>query len=169
MANAAKLAPSIERWEGGFANHPSDKGGATNKGVTIATFRSYYGKNKTVEDLKRMTYDQWYKIYKNGYWDKWCADEIQSQSIADLLVDWCWVSGKYGIIYPQQVLGVKADGIVGSITLAAINTHPNKKELFEKLWNRRKQHFEAIVKSNPSQKVFLNGWMNRLNSFKWVD
>ena len=167
MANYKILVPFIKRFEGKYSNHPNDKGGCTNSGVTIGTYRNYFGKNKTCEDLKNMTDNQWDTIFINGFWNKWLADRIECQSIANLLVDWVWTSGIYGIKYPQQVLGVTADGIVGPKTLAAINNHPNHKELFQKLWNRRKQHFEAIVKNNPSQKCFLNGWLNRLNGIKW--
>ena len=39
MAKVNLLLPFILRWEGGFVNDPMDKGGATNKGVTIATWR----------------------------------------------------------------------------------------------------------------------------------
>ena len=39
MANANILLPFILRWEGGFVNDPTDRGGATNKGVTITTWR----------------------------------------------------------------------------------------------------------------------------------
>ena len=171
MAKVEKLVPKILKWEGGFVNHPNDKGGATNKGITIGTY-TYYRKVKglpapTVEELKNITTDEWMDILKTLYWDKWKADSINNQSIANLLVDWHWGSGVYGIKYPQQVLGVAADGIVGVKTLSAINDYPDQEELFQKLWNRRKQHFEDIVKRDPSQKVFLKGWMNRLNDYKF--
>lgn len=45
MANVEKLVPQILKWEGGFVNHPNDKGGATNKGITIGTY-TYYRKVK---------------------------------------------------------------------------------------------------------------------------
>lgn len=167
MADFKILKPIILKWEGGFVNHPNDPGGATNKGVTLSTFRKYFGKTKTVNDLKHITDEQWNYVFKKGYWDRWKADEIKTQSIANLLVDWTFNSGTWGIKYPQQVLGVTADGVVGPKTIAAINNYPNQAELFYKLWNRRKKHYEDIVKRNPSQKVFLKGWMNRLNSFKF--
>lgn len=162
MANHEKLAPFIQKWEGGYVNHPLDKGGPTNSGVTLSTFRSVYGKNKTVKDLKKMTPEQWNYIFKTRFWNTWQADSIENQSIANLLVDWVYASGIYGIKYPQRVLGVTADGIVGPVTLAAINEYPNQEELFNKLWKRRKEHFDAIVRKNPSQKVFYKGWINRL-------
>ena len=167
MANHLLLIPKVLKWEGGFVNHPSDKGGPTNKGVTLSTFRKYFGKTKTVDDLKNITNEQWQYIFKNGYWDRWKADEIKTQSIAELLVDWVYNSGVWGIKYPQQVLGVVPDGVVGPKTLASINNYANQEELFNRLWNRRKKHYEDIVKKNPSQKVFLRGWLNRLNSFRY--
>lgn len=167
MANYKLLIPTTKKWEGGYVNHPNDKGGCTNSGVTISTFRSYYGSKKNCDDLKKMTEEQWNHIFKSGYWDRWKADLINNQSIANLVVDWVWGSGVYGIKYPQQVLGVVADGIVGKKTLAAINDYPNQEELFKKLWDRRKKHFEDIVKRNPSQKVFLKGWLRRLADFKY--
>ena len=39
MADARKLVPFILKWEGGFVNDPADKGGATNKGITLKTFQ----------------------------------------------------------------------------------------------------------------------------------
>lgn len=169
MADYTKLIPIVKKWEGGYVNHPLDKGGPTNSGVTIATFRSVYGKNKTVKDLKNMTSEQWRYIFKTRFWDLWQADSIDNQAIANLLVDYVWASGVYGIKYPQQVLGVKADGIVGKKTLAALNEYPDKEELFYRLWDRRKEHFDAIVAKNPKQKVFYLGWINRLNAFKWFE
>ena len=167
MADYLKLKPIVLKWEGGFSNHPNDTGGATNSGVTLTTFRGAFGRYKTVEDLKNMTDEQWNYIFKRKYWDKWKADEIKDQAIANLIVDWYWMSGTLGVKYPQEVLGVVADGIVGKKTLAAINNHPNKKKLFNDLWNRRKKHFDDIVKYRPSTKVFLRGWYNRLKDFKY--
>jgi hypothetical protein bfra3_11916 len=50
-----KFITYIKSWEGGYVNDPRDSGGATNKGITLTTFRSVYGKNKTIEDLKNLT------------------------------------------------------------------------------------------------------------------
>lgn len=161
MAKKEILKPFILSWEGGFANVKGDKGGATNKGVTLATFRNVFGRNKNIEDLKRITDEQWLLIFDRYYWSKWKADNIKSQSIANLLVDWVWTSGAYGIRIPQNVLKVASDGIVGAKTLAAINNYPNEQELFDKLWKEREAYFKRI--GVVVQKKFLNGWLNRLN------
>lgn len=163
MAKYTKLIQKVLKCEGGYANDPADNGGCTMKGVTIATYRKFFGSNKTCKDLKEITQAEWDLIFKEGYWDKWRADEINNQSIADLLVDWTWASGRYGIILPQRVLGVKDDGVVGPKTIAAINNYPDQKELFWKLWIRRKRHFEDIAKNGKEK--FLKGWLHRLEDF----
>ena len=166
MADKNKLIPIIKKWEGGYSDNPNDRGGATNSGVTLAVYQSVYGKNKTKNDLKKMTSDQWDYIFTKLYWNKWKADEIKNQSIANILVDWVWMSG-YGTIKKiQSLFGLTADGIVGNKTISYINSH-DQEEVFNKILNRRKQFYESLVKNNPSQKVFLKGWMNRLNTFKF--
>jgi hypothetical protein len=80
--------------EGGWSNNPNDKGGCTMAGVTIGTYRQYYGANKTCNDLKNISDAQWNKIMRT-YWDAWRADEINNKSIAYLLVDWLYM-GVYG-------------------------------------------------------------------------
>ena len=163
MADYKLLKPHILKWEGGFSSDPLDKGGATNKGVTIATFRQFYGQDKTVRDLKALTDAQWDHIFKTGYWDKWRANEIKDQSVANALVDWVYHSGIHGIREPQKILGVTADGIVGPITLAAVNKmHP--KELFWKVQAARHAFVEGIVQRDATQQRFITGWKNRINS-----
>jgi lysozyme family protein len=169
MADAEKLKPIILKWEGGFSNKKSDRGGATNKGITLTTFRSFYGSQKSVTDLKDITDEQWMNIFKTGYWNKFLADNIDSQSIANICVDWAWGSGaKTAVKKVQEILGVTVDGITGNQTLSAINK-ADAKTLFQKIWKRRKTFFENIVKNDPTQKVNLKGWLNRLNDFKFED
>ena len=165
MADYKKLIPFILRWEGGFANDPADRGGATMKGITIGTFTTYRkSKGKptpTVTDLKNISDQEWGDVFKSLFWDKWCADNIKSQSVANILVDWVWASGKYGITIPQRILGVAQDGVVGPKTLEALNARDADK-LFAQLKQARINFVETIVKRNPSQKKFINGWKRRI-------
>lgn len=169
MAKAELLKPFILHWEGGFVDDPLDRGGATNKGITIGTFRNFYGKDATVEQLKNITDEQWLHIFKSGYWDKWKADDIENQSIADIVVDWAWASGTAtSIKQVQKILGVAVDGIVGNDTLTAINT-ADQSSLFVKIHSRRIEFVENIVKRDPSQTRFLKGWKNRINSLTFSE
>ena len=187
MANIEKFIPILLRWEAGitvknnetlenafarakkvgFVNDPNDNGGATMVGVTIGTYRSYCkykGKSApTVQNLKNIPYKEWRDIIHTMYWNKWKADLINDQRVANMIVDWVWTSGQgIGIKRVQKILGVTADGIVGPKTIAAVNAKdPN--ELVKEVYNARLSHFNAIVKANPSQKKWLNGWINRIN------
>lgn len=175
MANIDKLIPHIIKWEGGskFTNDPLDMGGATKYGITLNTLQSnHYDTNHdgkvNVEDVKSLQLDDFKYILKSQYWDRWKADMINNQSIANLVVDWLWGSGKHGIIIPQRCLGVPADGIVGMKTINALN-RTNQKDIYNKVWQARKQFYYNIVANNPSQKKWLNGWLNRLNDLKFSE
>lgn len=170
MASAKKAIPNILRWEGGYSSHPADTdGGCTMKGITLITFRRYYGKDKTCEDLRRITDEQWFTIFKTGYWDRLNGDQIENQSIADLCVDMCWGSGTVTAIKKiQMALGTNPDGIVGPKTLALLNG-PNKREIHSKLKEMRRVWFLNIVKAQPAKKVFLKGWLRRLDSFTYSE
>ena len=167
MAIAKLLMPFILRWEGGFVNDPLDRGGATNKGITIGTFRSFYGKDATVEQLKNITDEQWLHIFKVGYWNPWKADEISNQSIANIVVDWAWASGPVtSIKQVQSILGVSVDGVVGPKTLSAVNS-ADQHVLFSDIHASRLKFVEDIVRRNPTQARFLKGWKNRINDIKF--
>ena len=172
MAKIEVLSPFILSFEGGYVNHPLDKGGATNKGVTIATWRQVgYDKDGDgdidVDDLKLLTdADVVNRVMKPHYWDRWKADQIKSQSLANILVDWVWGSGAHGIKIPQQLLGVTADGIVGPKTLAALNAQ-DPRTFFNRIKARRVQFIESIIKRTPSQAVFRAGWLRRLDSINF--
>ena len=164
MADITILKPFILSWEGGFSNNPNDSGGATMKGITLRTFQSVYGNDKTVSDLKRITDEQWQHIFKKYYWDKWKADEIECQAVANILVDWIWMSGITSIKSIQRALKLKDDGIVGPKTLSLINSmHPYK--MFLIILEERRKYIEKISKGK--NKVFKKGWLNRLNSIQY--
>ena len=165
MAKFSQYAIKLWDLEGGFVNNPLDKGGATNRGITIATFIDFYGKG-TVDELRELTFTQFSEITKSKYWDRWMADKINNQSIAEFLVDWLYNSGSWGIKIPQRILQVKEDGLVGEKTISAVN-NANGALFFCNLIQAREKFFRDIVVNNPSQKIFLKGWINRNNSFTY--
>lgn len=189
MAKVESIVPFILKWETGttgigltneqlfekaklkgFANDPDDLGGATMCGVTLATFTEYCRRKgyprPTIVRLKAITYKEWLEILKTMFWDKWKADQINNESIALILVDWVWGSGKYGIAIPQKAIGVTADGIVGPKTIAAVNAK-DPKQLFDLIRKERLAYIERICRSRPTNLKYKRGWLNRLNDIKF--
>lgn len=170
MANFSLYFPKLLMHEGGYVDHLNDKGGATNLGVTLKVWiDNGYDKDGDrdidKEDLRRITKQDAEKIAKKLYWDKIKGDQINSQSLAEFIFDWAYNSGVATATKKvQESLKLKEDGVMGPLTIAAINSS-SAKCLFDVLKIRREKFFKDIVASNPSQRVFLNGWMNRLNSF----
>ena len=189
MARIESIVPFILKWETGttgigltneqlfekaklkgFANDPDDLGGATMCGVTLATFTEYCRRKgyprPTIVRLKAITYKEWLEILKTMFWDKWKADQINNESVALILVDWVWGSGKYGITIPQRAIGVTADGIVGPKTIAAVNAK-DPKQLFDLIRKERLAYIERICRSRPTNLKYKRGWLNRLNDIKF--
>lgn len=170
MANVNKLKPFILKCEGGFVNDPDDLGGATNRGITLATYKEYRKRkglpDPSVDDLKNISDEEWTEILKTMFWDRWQADRIENQSVANILVDWVWASGVHGIKRPQKILGVTVDGIVGDKTIAALNAM-DPMSLFFKIKNDRIKYIDEICKARPTNKKYKKGWMNRINKFKF--
>lgn len=173
MADIMLFAPMLFAAEGGFADDPDDAGGATNMGVTLLTWRDVGNDldgdgDIDREDLKLLTQnDVILKVLKPHYWDRWKADDIRNQSVANILVDWLYNSGSQGIKIPQRLLSVADDGIVGPETLGAVNAADQKK-FFDSVLSAREAYYRDLVISKPSQRKFLKGWMNRLRKFKFI-
>ena len=169
MADSSILKPFILSFEGGYSNKKSDRGGATMKGVTLETFRKVYGASKTASDLKKITDEQWHHIFKKYYWDACKADQINNQSVANLLVDFAYNSGVSRAVQKiQTIVGTKADGIMGNMTLAAINSYKQGQwALFDKLKVSRIAFLNAIVKNDPKQSVNLHGWLRRVGNIQY--
>lgn len=173
MADVTKLVPHILRWEGGWVNDPEDLGGMTNKGVTYKTYKLYRSRRglpiPSIGDLRRLTDEEFTDILKTMYWNPCKGDFIESQSIANAIVDWAWHSGTATAVKEvQKVLCVKADGIIGNITLSAINSQ-SPLPLFGKIHQARLAYLERICKARPANQKFMRGWCNRINSLVYEE
>lgn len=173
MADIDLYIPFLEKWEGGFAHHPADRGGATCKGVTLDTWKRV-GVDKNgdgtidVLDLRLIgRHDLVERVLRPHFWNRWQADRIRTQAIAEVLVDWMWMSGPYTIRLAQKELAVEMDGVVGNRTLHAINSCIDQHNLFYRLKVARYAHLYRIVGHRPENKVFLDGWLNRVRDLKF--
>ena len=169
MASLEKAIKKVLSWEGGYANDPDDTGGETMRGVTMNTYKEYCRKKglptPTSKDLRNISYSTILDLADTLFWSRIKGNDIDNQSIAELCFDCVWGSGNGYIKVIQQVLGVKADGVVGPVTINKINSWNPQRDLFNKLWNRRKTYLEGC----KTAWKYLRGWMNRLNSYKFEE
>jgi lysozyme family protein len=172
MADFEGFAGKVLRLEGGFVNHPADKGGATKYGVILSTWKQYgYDKDKDgdidAEDIRLLSEGDAKYIAKKVFWDFFQGDFIVNQSIAEFIVDWGYNSGRVTVAKRlQRLLNVAADGLIGVQSLNAINI-ADQQNLFDVLKVARRVFVDNIVAQRPDQSVFHKGWVNRINSFRF--
>jgi lysozyme family protein len=149
--------------EGGYVNHPADKGGPTNFGITIGTLSKWLGHQASIDEVKNLTKETALKIYKSNYWDVLQLDSLVDQGVATCMLDMGLLCGPgVSAKWAQEICKVKVDLKIGPVTLAAINNYDGI-EFIKQFSQKAKVYFSEIVKRSPSQSVFLNGWNNRAN------
>lgn len=157
-SNFQRSLSLVLKWEGGFVNHPKDPGGATNKGITLATFRRYVKRNGTVDDLKRITDAQVSTVYRKQYWDAVKGDDLPS-GVDYAVFDFAVHSGPARAAkYLQAAVGVDQDGKIGPVTIAAARGM-NAVDLVAAICAKRM----AFLKRLNTWPTFGKGWTNRVN------
>jgi len=166
MNNADAAIRKILVHEGGYVNHPSDPGGATNKGITLATFRRYIKPSGTIADLKALTTEQAVVVYKRQYWDAVMADSLPAgvdYAVADFAVN----SGpSRAAKYLQAVVGAAQDGKIGPATLAAVNA-ADPVAVINKLCDNRLA-FMKRIQGGKLWVTFGRGWQRRVDEVRSV-
>lgn len=144
--------------EGGYSNHPSDPGGPTNFGITLADYRRYVKPGATAADVRAMQVGEAVAIYRAKYWDAMRCDELPA-GIDDTAFDYCVNSGlgRSGKVL-RRVLGL-ADGDwhVTADVLAALRRRAASDVITA--INDERLRFLRSLKTWP---VFGAGWSRRV-------
>ncbi|MDX2271072.1 MAG: glycosyl hydrolase 108 family protein [Cyanobacteriota bacterium] len=153
-----------QKWEGGFVDHHYDPGGRTNFGITQSTYNQWRKqKALPLQDVKLIQSQEVELIYRDLYWiPAHCSQMVLPLAIAhfDTAVNF----GVMGSVkFLQSVLKVSVDGIWGPITQAAF-VKANSKHTAQLLVEARIQYRHQRARQNPTQQVFLQGWLNRDNA-----
>lgn len=155
-------------FEGGFANDPRDPGGATNQGITQATYNDYRRHvNLPEQSVRNITHEEVVTIYKNNYWHDGACDKIDliDPFIAMVHFDGCVNSGigqQARIL--QRCLGVVPDGILGERSLGALATvvSTDKHNFRVRYLAARLDFYLDLVLSRSVLRVFLPSWCRRI-------
>ena len=150
--------------EGGYVDHPDDPGGATNKGVTIAVFREFYGESMTKDDLRNITDEQVQHIYKTGYWDKCKCDDLPD-GVDYVVFDQAVNSGAgRSAKWLQAAVGADVDGAIGPQTIAATNAR-DANQVINDMCDERLA-FMKRIKNGELWKTFGRGWQARVDGVR---
>lgn len=154
--NFPKCVEIILNKEGGFVNDADDPGGATNMGITISTLQSWRKETVTVADVENLTEEEAKEIYLNNYWNAMRCGDLPVG--VDLVVFDFGVNAGVGrsIKKLQDVVGAKADGIIGPVTLGAVEKHDPAK-IIRQFSDRRMTFYRSL----PHFDTFGKGWENR--------
>ena len=137
-------------------------------GITQDFLETY--KNKAgveVNDVKNLTKDDAIKLYK-AEWDTFGFGKLDNTNAMKLIYDFSVNSDpKVAIKYLQKALNSKIrnvdiDGYIGEQTNKAINS-VDEKWLIKEIQKARAEHCDSIVDKYPNQRVFIQGWFNRIN------
>ena len=198
MANYVESYRKVMKHEGGYSNDPDDRGGETYKGVARNFYPDWDGWK--IIDILKNTSDGNYEAFLNGmknsyklndmvvmfykpkYWDKFRGDDIQSQAIADEMLD---IAVNMGVSTANKFLqialnvlnrnqkiynNIDTDGIVGNKTISTLNTFMDKsgdiKFLIKILNILQGNRYIDIMLRDESQEKYCRGWLNRVEFVK---
>ena len=168
-----EMIDDILRKEGGYVNHPADRGGPTNFGVTQRVYSRWLGRRASINDVKNMTKHTARAIYFRNYYERpkinMLPKEIQPQ-VFDMSIN--HGAGRAVKILQKAIRNagfrIKVDGGIGPKTAGLAGDALKKLgsvKFNNKIAKVRIDFYHAIVRNRPSQKVFLRGWLNRANTF----
>lgn len=143
--NFDKMLKFVLLREGGYSNNPNDKGGETNKGITYQTYNSYRkSRGLSPRSVKYITDEEVRDIYYNNYYKASGADKMQNPKLAAYVFD---TAVNMGVSRAKEFLAKSGNDL---------NT-------YEQL---RRNKYNQFVEYDSSQRCFLQGWNNRINSLR---
>jgi len=157
----------LDESEGGYVNHPKDPGGATNRGVTNATYKAWRTRQKLPpKHVKYISQREVEAIYKEMYWDKVKGDDLPS-GLDYVAFDAAVNSGpSRGAKWLQKALGVTADGKIGPQTLKAAEELTEAGEIA--VIDRALDYRLGFMKSLRIWSTFGRGWARRVDKVRRV-
>jgi len=175
------------KWEGGLSDDAADKGGLTHYGVSLAFLSDLASTSKnqqwlidlgvypmpvSKETIRNLSKTQARAIFRHEFWDRLNLDSLPVQ-MAVLLYDAAVNSGCAQSVRLAQrgynTVGVGSrldvDGKLGPLTRAALINN-NSVDVRQAILDARENFYRQIVARNVSQKVFLRGWLNRVEDLR---
>lgn len=157
---APDLIDEILTREGGYVDHPADRGDATKYGITRATLSRWRGHHVTASAVQALTVEEARDILTTWYVEQPGFTALPEPLRAQV-VDFGVTAGQAQAVKTlQRLVGTTPDGMLGPKTLAAVEAH-DAFTLAKRYWQERIRFYAHLASLRPSQFVFLDGWLNR--------
>ncbi len=162
-----------------YTNDPRDSGGPTKYGITQATLAAWRGHPVTAEDVQFLMMDEAAKIYRARYYTQPGFDKVAalSPAIAYKLTDAGVNIGTQTVsMFLQRALNVfnqggklypdlKADGSIGSVTIAALGAYLAKRGkdgetvMLRALNDLQGARYIGLAEAREKDEAFVYGWL----------
>lgn len=169
--------------EGGFADHPADHGGATNRGFSLAYLKSLGDEDRDgyldgdldhdsdvdVDDVRKITEPEARRLALREFWERYRCGEIEDRLVAAKFFDLIFNMrpGTAGLVLQRALRAtlrpVTEDGVVGSQTIEAVNAADPRCVLIA-MRSEAAAVYRMIAAADPTQRAFLAGWLSRAYS-----
>ena len=146
-----------KRIEGGYSNHPWDKGGPTNWGITLKTLAAWRKRPVTAADVEAMPKSEALQIYLAWYWQPIQGDALPAGLDLCLFNAAVNVGVDTGAKHLQEILKVTIDGNIGPQTLFALK-YANPEDVIARFQRQMVDYYRSL----PGYRIDGNGWITRL-------
>ena len=156
--------------EGGYTNHPADRGGPTNKGILQREYDQYRRrKGLPAADVRDILNAEVENIYLHDYWLAGRCDRMPwPVSLAHF--DACVNTGvTQAVKFLQRTVGTQVDGLIGPVTLGALTAAIERESpgvVAVRLARQRVALYRQLARSDLEQRAFLQGWINRVEKLE---
>ena len=169
--------------EGGYIDHPNDRGGPTKFGITLKTLMNHRDDPLVdADDVKALTEDEAREIYRERYLKAPKINRLPME-LQPCVCDFAVNSGPRRAIRAVQRtanalnrgrpgIPIETDGVIGGMTLAAVETAVQRwggQRMIDEICRDRLRFLAGIVERDPTQAVFIKGWTRRVQEFMSED
>jgi peptidoglycan L-alanyl-D-glutamate endopeptidase CwlK len=161
-----RIQTYIDKWEGGYVDHPEDPGGATNMGITQATLSRWLGRQATKAEVKALTRQTQRQIMRAFYYDVVRGDDLPI-AVAAVVYNGAVLHGPgrsakfLQSAVRAQGFNIDVDGAIGPETLGAVR-QANVAAVVRGYLGLEEDFLRGL-KHFPT---FGKGWMNRLEDIR---
>ncbi len=141
----------------GYTNDPHDHGGETKYGIAKTA-------NPNI-DVTHLDYDGAKAVYYANYWLNGKCDKMNGR-LAALHFDSAVQHGSgTAAKFVQRAINVNADGAIGPVSLASLNSK-DPVTICNLVCDQREKFYNAIVSRDPTQNIYLKGWLRRVTEMR---